>query len=232
MHAMTGRLPRFWFGLSPLLLALAAPLGFWGLWLVGNAPIEILQGPPQKIFYLHVPLAWVSFLLFGGVAICGVIYLIRRREFWDQAGHGLASAGFVMLTGVLVTGPIWAKPIWGTWWVWEPRLTTTFILWVLYAAYHLLRLGRGNDGWTARVTAVLGIFAFADIPIIHLSVLWWRTLHPLPVVMREGDVGGGLDPEMRMPLLIMFLFLLTFGLGLAALRARLRHAEDRLEEMP
>ena len=225
-----GRLQRFWFGLGkPLLLVGLLSLG-WGLVLVSQAPLEALQGPPQKIFYLHVPLAWAAFILFGGVFVAGIMYLVRKIPFWDQAGHGLAAAGFAALTAVLVTGPIWAKPIWGTWWVWEPRLTTTFILWCLFAAYHLIRLTRGNDGWTARVCAVLGIFAFADIPIIHLSVLWWRTLHPAPVVLREGDVGGGLDPSMRLPLLVMFLALLALGLATAALRGRLRVQEDAIEE--
>lgn len=225
-----GRLQRFWFGSAGPLLGLGLILLVGGLAAVGAAPVEALQGPPQKIFYLHVPMAWTAFLLFGGVLIAGIMYLVRKTPFWDQSGHGLASAGFAALTGVLVTGPIWAKPIWGAWWVWEPRLTTTFILWCLFAAYHLIRLTRGNDGWTARVCAVLGIFAFADIPIIHLSVLWWRTLHPQPVVMRQGDVGGGLDPSMRLPLMLMFAALLVIGLGTAALRARLRAAEDRLEE--
>lgn len=225
-----GRLQHVWFGSAGPLLAVGLILLLGGLAAVLAAPVEALQGPPQKIFYLHVPMAWTAFLLFGGVLIAGIMYLVRKTPFWDQAGHGLASAGFAALTGVLVTGPIWAKPIWGAWWVWEPRLTTTFVLWCLFAAYHLIRWIRGNDGWAARVCAVLGIFAFADIPIIHLSVLWWRTLHPQPVVMRQGDVGGGLDPSMRLPLILMFAALLAIGLGTSALRARLRAAEDRLEE--
>jgi len=219
---------RFWFGLPQVFLPAAAVLGIAAILAVARVPFDSLQGPPQKIFYLHVPLAWVSFILFGGVALNAVLYLWRSEPIWDWAGHGLASAGFLLLTAVLVTGPIWAKPIWGVWWVWEPRLTTTFLLWLLFAAYHLLRTVRGNDAWTARASAVLGIFAFVDVPIIHMSVLWWRTLHPLPVVMRKGDVGGGLDPQMQLPLLLMFVFLLALGLGLAALRSRIRASEDTL----
>ncbi len=225
---MTSVLQGIWHRGVVWFAPVSVPLLVWALYAVAQAPVEALQGPPQKIFYLHVPLAWVSFILFGGVAIAGIGYFISRDMFWDRAGHGLASVGFLMLTGVLVTGPIWAKPIWGTWWVWEPRLTTTFILWALVAAYHLIRIGRGNDGWTARACAALGIFAFADVPVIHMSVLWWRSLHPFPVVMRQGDVGGGLDPAMRLPLLLMFVGLTVLGLGLAALRSRLREREDNV----
>lgn len=226
---MTSFFVRLWAWTARLFLVGAIVLCPMALWTVAQAPIEALQGPPQKIFYLHVPLAWVCFLQFGGVAVAGIVYLFTKHRFWDQVGHGLASAGYLFLTGVLVTGPIWAKPIWGAWWVWEPRLTTTFILWLLYSAYHLLRLSRGNDGWTARATAILGIFAFADIPVIHMSVQWWRSLHPFPVVMRKGNVGGGLDPAMHQPLLLMTIFLLLLGLGLAAARTQVRAAEDRAE---
>lgn len=223
---MTRTLEKLWSALAWPLTLLGVLLLPWAAAAIVAAPLEALQGPPQKIFYLHVNLAWVSFVLFGGVALAAIVYLFNHDPFWDRAAHGLASTGFVFLTGVLVTGPIWAKPIWGTWWVWEPRLTTTFLLWLLFGAYHLIRLARGNDGWTARATAVLAIFAVADIPVIHLSVLWWRSQHPFPVVMRRGDVGGGLDPAMREPLLLTGLCLLALGLGLAALRTRLRRAED------
>ncbi|RMF15484.1 MAG: cytochrome C assembly protein [Candidatus Dadabacteria bacterium] len=227
-NPLTEKLETIWYWCGKLLTPIGAALLLAGLWLVAGAPIEALQGPPQKIFYLHVSLAWISFVLFGGVALSGIVYLVTRQRFWDQAGHGLASTGFVFLSGVLVTGPIWARPIWGTWWVWEPRLTTTFILWLLFAAYHLIRLARGNDGWTARACAVLGIFAFADVPVIHLSVLWWRSMHPFPVVMRKGDVGGGLDPAMVTPLLVMVAAMTCLGLGLSAIRTRLRKREDTL----
>lgn len=223
---MIDLLSRLWSWAAKVFTVAALLLAPFALYAVAQAPIEELQGPPQKIFYLHVPLAWVSFVQFGGVALAGICYLFSKHRFWDQLGHGLASAGFLFLSGVLVTGPIWAKPIWGAWWVWEPRLTTTFLLWLLFAAYHLLRLSRGNDGWTARASAILGIFAFADVPIIHMSVLWWRSLHPFPVVMRKGNLGGGLDPSMQQPLWLMTVFLFCLGLGLAAIRSQIRKAED------
>jgi len=207
----------------PLVALLLTPFALYSIY---RAPIEALQGLPQKIFYLHVPLAWCAFILFGGVALNSVLYLLRRNPFWDQVARGCAEGGFLALTGVLVTGPIWAKPIWGTFWVWEPRLTTTFILWVIYLGYHLFRYLRGNDGFTARASSVLGILAFADIPVIHLSVLWWRSLHPLPVVLRKGDLGGGLAPGMGSALLMMFLCLFALTLGLSFLSARLHTLED------
>lgn len=208
--------------LTPGLLLLALCTAAPALYFVYRAPVEALQGLPQKIFYLHVPLAWTSFILFGGVALASTLYLLRRHPLWDFAAQGCAEAGFVALTGVLITGPIWAKPIWGTYWVWEPRLTTTFILWVIFLGYHLFRGLRGNDGFAARASAVLGILAFADIPVIHLSVLWWRSLHPLPVVLRKGDVGGGLAPGMAEPLTLMALLFLFLSLGFAFLSAQIR----------
>lgn len=224
---LEGRLLRICEVLTPLFFAATLLLVIPALLFVYRAPIEALQGLPQKIFYLHVPLAWCAFILFGGVALNGILYLYRRNPFWDQVAQGCAEVGFVALTCVLITGPIWAKPIWGTYWVWEPRLTTTFILWVIYLGYHLFRALRGNDSFAARAASVVGIIAFSDLPVIHLSVKWWRSLHPLPVVLREGDVGGGLAPGMGTPLLLMFLMLLCLSLGLAFLAAKIRNIEDR-----
>jgi len=195
----------------PYTLLLGSILFFSGLYLVYRAPLEALQGIPQKIFYLHVPLAWTSFLLFFLSAFSGGIYLYRKEIFWDAFSYGCAVGGFWALSGVLFTGPVWAKPIWGTFWVWEPRLTTTFLLWVIYLFYLFFRYLRKHDGFSRRVSAVITILAVADIPVIHLSVLFFRSLHPLPVVLRKEDIGGGLPPEMVPPLLAMFLAFLLLG---------------------
>src|SRR5579884_1718512 len=133
-------------------------------------PNEATQGIVQRIFYFHVPCAWVAFAGFGIVAIAGAIYLWLGDQIWDDLGQAAAETGMVFCTLVLITGSIWAKPIWGVWWTWDSRLTTTFILWLLYGAYLLLRAFADDSDEVARFAAVLGIVGVLDIPIIIVSV--------------------------------------------------------------
>ena len=192
--------------MRPSLLSLATlvllPLSMAAIFLY--APTERVQGQVQRIFYLHLPLAWVAYLAFFIVFLCSLLYLWRRSERWDLLGHAAAEVGVIFTTLVLITGSLWARPIWGTWWSWDARLTTTLVLWFIYVGYLMLRSYVADRRRGARYAAVLGIVGFLDVPIIHQSVTWWRTLHPAPVVLAEG--GPAMPPGM----------LLTFGLSMLA----------------
>src|SRR5215813_8118028 len=164
-------------------------------------PNEEVQGPIQRIFYFHVPCAWIAFAAFGIVAIAGIFYLWLKDQIWDDLGYGAAEIGMIFCTLTLVTGSLWAKPIWGTWWTWDSRLTTTFILWLLYGGYLMLRAVADDTPEVARFGAVIGIVAALDVPVVIVSVRLWRTIHPAVLVTRQG--GHGLeDPRMVVTLLV------------------------------
>ncbi|HJU11823.1 MAG TPA: cytochrome c biogenesis protein CcsA [Candidatus Binataceae bacterium] len=164
-------------------------------------PTEAQQGIVQRIFYFHVPCAWVAFAAFALVAISGVFYLWFGQQVWDDLGYAAAEVGMLFCTLVLITGSIWAKPIWGTWWTWDSRLTTTLVLWLLYAGYLILRVLADELPQVGKLAAVVGIVAAADVPVIIVSVRLWRTIHPAVIVTRQG--GHGLeDPRMIATLLV------------------------------
>ncbi len=153
----------------------------------GVAPREATQGNVQRIMYLHVPSVWVAYLAFAVVLVASVVYLVRRAEAADQLAHASAEVG-VLFTGITIaTGSIWGKPTWGTWWTWDARLTTVSILFVMYLGYLLLRGMVEDRERGARFAAVLGIVAAFNMPLVHFSVLWWRTLHQPPSLMKPGS---------------------------------------------
>jgi len=189
-------------------------------------PNEVTQGIVQRIFYFHVPCAWVAFAGFGIVAIASALYLWLGDQVWDDLGQAAAETGMVFCTLVLITGSIWAKPIWGVWWTWDSRLTTTLLLWLMYGGYLMLRAAADESPNSARLAAVLGIIAALDVPVVIVSVRLWRTIHPAVLVMRGG--GHGLeDPRMVATLLVSMaaftaLFAWLLMLRLATLRTRAR----------
>ena len=187
-------------------------------------PLELKQGAAQKIFYLHVPAAWVAFLAFALVAIASAMYLWIRDTRLDRFAESSAEVGVVFTTVVLVTGPLWAKPIWGTYWAWwDVRLVSTLFLWFIYVAYIVLRGAVESHTLRARYSAVLGILGALLIPFIHLSVYLFSTLHPLPIVAKASKPS--LPGEM---LLTLFISLGAFTLlYIAFVRARYRYAEER-----
>jgi heme exporter protein C len=217
---------RFWLGAATLVAMLAA-LALIFTWV----PTEADQGIVQRIFYFHVPAAWISFAAFALVAISGAFYLWLGDQAWDDVSYSAAETGMLFCTLVLVTGSLWAKPIWGAWWTWDSRLTTTLILWLLYGGYLMLRAIADDTPQVARFAAVVGIIAALDIPVIIVSVRLWRTIHPAVLVTREG--GRGLeDPRMLATLFaalfaLALLFAWLLALRLASLRARSRIADLR-----
>jgi heme exporter protein C len=154
----------------------------------GVAPREATQGNVQRIMYLHVPSIWVAYLAFGIVLVASIAYLWRRAETADRIAHASAEVG-VLFTGLAIaSGAIWGRPTWGTWWTWDARLTSVAVLFVMYLGYLLLRNMIDEPERAARYCAVLGIVAALDIPLVHFSVYWWRTLHQPPSIVKPGGV--------------------------------------------
>ncbi len=221
---MTSRFPRVILGLLTAgCLAVGLYLGL--IW----APPDAYQGEVQRIMYLHVPSILTAYLAFVVVFISSILYLWHGGLRFDEIAHASAEIG-VLFTGVtLITGAIWGKPTWGVWWTWDARLTTTAILFLIYVGYLMLRAFVEERTRAARYAAVLGILGFLDIPIIHLSVEWWRTLHQPSSLKR-----GAIDPVMMVPLLInlaaftiLYLYLMSQRLHLGRLEEELlrRHRE-------
>jgi heme exporter protein C len=163
-----------------------------------KAPEEATMGLIQRIFYFHVSSAWSGLIAFILVFVGSVAYLRTRALKWDWFSVASAEVGVAFFSVVLVTGPIWAKPVWGIWWTWDARLTSSFLLWVLFVSYLILRTLVDEPERRAMVAAVFGIFAALDIPLVYFSIWWFRTQHPQPVM---GD-GGSLDPRMWRVLLL------------------------------
>ena len=203
-------------------LAVAALLGIAGYAALFLAPTERTMGLIQRIFYFHVPSAWTAFVAFFVAFVANIAYLVRREPKWDWLGVSAAEVGLAFCSVVLVTGPIWARPVWGIWWTWDARLTSTFVLWVLYASYLLLRTLVADPERRAVVSAVFGIFAFLDVPLVYLSIRLWRTQHPQPVI--AGGTGSGLDPQMWG----VFLTCWAALLGLMVLLVRQRYRLEAL----
>ncbi|HEX5872640.1 MAG TPA: cytochrome c biogenesis protein CcsA [Longimicrobium sp.] len=186
---------------------------FWMIFFY--VPTEAEMGIVQRIYYVHVPSALVAYLAFGIVALCSLGYLWLRDERLDTVAVCAAELGLVFATIVLMTGPLWGKIAWGAWWVWDARTSLTLLLWFIYAGYFVLRGATESPERGKRFAAILGVVGAADIPLIHMSVQWFRTQHPKPVVLKpEGPTAA---PEMVQTLLVSFLgfTLLFFSLLLA-----------------
>ena len=154
---------------------------------VFGVPADAAQGDVQRIMYVHVPSAWLAYLAFFVTLVASVLYLRRGSLGYDRIAVASAEIGLLLTGLTIATGAIWGKATWGKWWDWDPRLTTTAILFVVYAGYLLLRQSIGDRRRRARLAAVFGIIGFLNVPVVHFSVLWWRSLHQPPTVIRPGD---------------------------------------------
>ena len=150
------------------------------------APRELTQGNVQRIMYVHVPSVWVAYLAFGVVFVASIAYLWKRAAGADRVAHASAEVGVVFTGITIASGAIWGKPTWGTWWTWDARLTSVAILFVMYVGYLLVRTMIDDPERGARYAAVLGIVAALDVPLVHFSVYWWRTLHQPPSIVKPG----------------------------------------------
>ncbi len=195
------------------------------------APVEAQMGIVQKIFYFHVPLAWNAFVGFLIVFIASFRYLATRDPKWDARALAAAEVGVLFTTLVLITGPIWAKPVWGIWWTWDSRLTLTFVMWLIYLGYLMLRHYVESPDRRAVLAAVVGIVGFVDVPLVYFAIRWWRTQHPQPVLM--GGQDSGLDPKMATTLWVCsatFLLLFTVMFRRRVAIERMRQELDAFRE--
>jgi heme exporter protein C len=180
------------------LLGLSFVLFVAGLYLVLlYVPTEETMGVVQRIFYFHVPLAWVAFLAFFIVFLASILYLRNRDTKWDVLASTSAEVGTLFTTLFLITGSIWARPVWGAWWTWSPRLTTALILWLIYIAYLMVRSFADDRQRGSRFAAVVAIVGFIDVPVVALAIILWRTQHPGPLIFQ-----GGLTTPMLLTLLV------------------------------
>src|SRR5579859_1893078 len=199
------------------MLAAAAMIFFY-------APTDALQGPVQRIFYLHVSSAIAAYGCFAVVLVGSALHLWRGSWAADRWARAGALVGLVFTTVTLVMGMLWAKPIWGTYWTWDARLTSTLVLWIIYAGYLLVRRLAAPGRQAARFAAVVGIFGFVDVPVVYFSVDWWRTQHPGPVIATDA-----LPPEM----LSTFLFTMACTLVLAGVLIAIRYRiETLMDQQP
>jgi heme exporter protein C len=195
---------------------------------LGFTPVEVRQGLAQKIFYLHVPAAWSALLAFSLVGIAGGLYLWLEDPRLDRFAAASAEVGVAFSAVMLTTGPIWAKPIWGTWWTWDARLTLTLFLFFLFIGYLALRAAVHDSRERARFSAVVGILGLLLVPFIHLSVYFFRTLHPQPIVLKPS--APSLPPEMLRTLFISTAVFTLLYVGLVTIRYGLALAEEAREE--
>jgi len=214
---------------SNIILGLSFVLMIAALYMVFiYVPTEKDMGVVQRIFYFHVPSAWIAFFAFFVVFICSVLYIWKRDIKWDTIARSSAEIGIVFTTLVLITGPIWAKPVWGAWWTWDARLTASLILWLTYIAYMLVRSYAVEESRGARFAAVIGIVGFIDVPIVALAVHLWRTQHPTTLVFE-----GGLTSSMQFTLMVcvaaftlLYIVLMTRNITLKNMESELRRLKE------
>ena len=200
-----------------------------GLVLAVTAPPDRLQGDLQRLMYVHVPAAWTGYLAFVVTAVASV-QILRRRPLrqWDTLAEASATVGVLFTALTLATGSIWGRPVWGVWWTWDARLVTTALLLLVYLAYLALRRGIDDPEVRARRSAWLGVIAVVQLPIVHMSVVWWRTLHQPPTVLRPGDPS--IDHVMLLALLVNVLAFTLVAWSLLDRRRELgvlRHDRER-----
>lgn len=212
------------FTFSPIILFLLLLVDFYLIFV--NAPEEKAQGLVQKIFYFHVSSAFMMYVGFGLGAIFAILFLWKRKPKWDAYSHAGVTIGLLFCTMVLISGPIWAKPVWGAWWSWDPRLTTTLLIWLIFFAYILLRQFYGNDPRGRVYAAVLTLFGVLDIPLIFFSVKLWRGIHPT-VIGEEGNMPG----EMKLALIFTNVVVLIFFALLFRIQSRVYLLEDKVEQI-
>lgn len=206
-----------WAGVAAILL-MHWMVAFW-------VPTEAAQGVIQRIFYVHVPAAWTTFLAFGIVALASAAYLWLHDERADAAAVAAGEGGLIFGAIMLTSGPLWGRVAWGTYWTWEPRLTLTLLLWFTYLGYFLIRGSVADPRRGKRFAAVVAIVGSLNIPLIHVSVSWFRSLHPGPVVIKPE--GPTLHPDMLATLLVALAGFTMVFLGLFALRYSVELARRR-----
>ena len=200
---------------------------YWGLI---KAPPDAFQGDSQRIMYLHIPSILVAYLSFFLVFVGSCLYLWKREQRDDNLAHAAAEIGVLFTALTIVEGSIWGRPTWGVWWTWDARLTLTAILLLIFIGYLMLRALIDDESRAASAAAILGIIGFLDIPLIHMSVYWWRTLHQPPSILRPDKVPWeNIHPELLTALAINFGAFLLLYFYLLALRLRLGEMRQEIK---
>jgi heme exporter protein C len=195
------------------------------------SPPDVQQHDVMRIMYVHVPSAWTAYLAFFLVLLGSVMYLWKRDLKWDRLAVASAEVGVLMTAFTLATGSTWGRPIWGVWWTWDPRLTSTAVMFVAYAGYLMLRALQPDPIARAKQAAVVGIIGFIDVPIVHMSVVWWRSLHQTATVLQPNLGDPTMDDRMEVALMVnvvAFTVLFVFLLGQRLRLAGLEHRRDEL----
>ena len=216
--------------LTPRLIigAIAAVLMVVSLYLIFVvAPTDANLGNVQRALYIHVPIAIISLLAFIIVFIGSVMYLRNRNSRWDNMAVAAGEVGFVFASLTLITGILWARPVWNVWWTWEPRLTLTLVLWLIYAGYLMVRAFTPNRSKAAVFSAVVGIIGSVDAFLVYFAVQWWRSIHP-PQVVGPMAESGSLSGTMNLVLMVSSIAFIFFTVWLMLERIAGLNAEDEL----
>ena len=220
--------------ISPLrdgLLVLSAGLMALTLYLVFFwVPTDANLGVSQRIFYFHVPLGMIGLVSIIVVAVASIMHLLTGKERWDSLAYATAELGIVFATLIIVTGSIWAKPVWGVWWTWDAKLTTTLILWFIYAGYLMLRAYGPKGSQGARYGSVVAVIGAIDAPIIYMAAQWWRTAHPNLNVGPLAE-SGSMDSNMALGLLISLLAFVVLFVYLLMERYSMRRSEVAVDQI-
>jgi len=227
MRILTGS--RIFLAVSSVLMLTAVYMVFF------FAPAERTMGELQRIFYFHVPCAWIAFLAFAVTCIGSVLYIVKRDLKWDRLASSSAEVGVIFCVLALLTGTLWARPVWGVWWTWDARLTLMLVLWLIFTSYLMLRGYIEHETKRAMLSAVVGIIGFIDVPVVYFSIRWWRTQHPQPVL--AGGEGSGLEVSMLITLLVciaaftaLFFYILLKRVSLEKMREQIMFLQKLLEE--
>lgn len=208
-----------------VLLIFAVPVGLY--FAFGYALTEKQMGIIQKIFYFHVASAWIGFFAFFITFVSSIAFLALKKYFFDDLAAASAEIGLIFCTVVIVTGPMWARPVWGAYWTWDPRLTTTLILWFIYIGYLTMRKFMEDADRKAKFSAAIGIIGFIDVPIVFLSIRWWNTIHPN--VVQKG--GGGLDATMKTAMFVCLGVFTVIYIALLVRKLRIINLEKRIDAL-
>tara|TARA_Y100001001_G_scaffold160272_1_gene182611 strand:- start:256 stop:879 length:624 start_codon:yes stop_codon:yes gene_type:complete len=194
-------------------------------------PTEQNLGVSQRIFYVHVPLGWIGMVSIFVVGIASVIHLLTKKNLWDAIAYSAAELGVIFATLILITGAVWAKPVWGVWWSWDPKLTTTLILWFVYVGYLMVRSfsPRGSQG--RRYASVVALLGAIDAPIIYLASIWWRTAHPNLNIGPLAESDSDLDSKMLITFFVSLITFTIFYVYVMLERIQMRKCEDDLDEV-
>jgi heme exporter protein C len=191
------------------------------------APREAVMGDVQRVFYFHVSAAWVGYLALLVAALASLRYLQRRGRRWDGVAHSSVEIGLVFISGGILSGSMWARATWGVWWTWEPRLTTSAVLWVIYASYLTLRRTIEERERQARLAAVYAVAGFVAVPVNFMAIRWWRTVHPLIF----DRAGARLAPVMLATLIFCVVTFTLLYFSLLSLRLRLQSMADQVQQL-